>query len=87
MAPIKLGYAVDGFVNERHLIFYEKRSHNIGAITLEPLYLDKGLREIPTQLGIDDDNKIPGLTSLVNLLHKNGAKVIERHLQPISGLA
>lgn len=76
MAPLKLGYAENGFVNERHMDFYEKRSHHIGAITLEPLYLDKGLREIPTQLGIDDDDKIPGLTGLVDMLHENGSKVI-----------
>jgi 2,4-dienoyl-CoA reductase-like NADH-dependent reductase (Old Yellow Enzyme family)/thioredoxin reductase len=76
MAPLKLGYAENGFVNERHMDFYEKRSHHIGAITLEPLYLDKGLREIPTQIGIDDDDKIPGLTGLVNMLHENGSKVI-----------
>ncbi len=76
MAPLKLGYAENGFVNERHIDFYEKRSHHIGAVTLEPLYLDKGLREIPTQLGIDDDDKIPGLTRLVDMLHKNGTKVI-----------
>ncbi|MBN2746939.1 MAG: FAD-dependent oxidoreductase [Bacteroidales bacterium] len=77
MAPIKLGYANgDGLVNEKHVSFYEQRSHNIGAITLEPLYLDSGLREIPTQLGIDNDDKIPGLTQLVKLLHKNGAKAI-----------
>ncbi|MBN2482145.1 MAG: FAD-dependent oxidoreductase [Bacteroidales bacterium] len=77
MAPLKLGYAHnDGFVNKRHLSFYEKRSQNIGAITIEPLYLDPGLREIPSQLGIDNDDKIPGLSLLVNQLHKNEIKAI-----------
>jgi 2,4-dienoyl-CoA reductase (NADPH2) len=76
LAPLKLGYATHGLVNERHLLFYEERSHDIGAVTPEPLYLDPGLREIPSQLGIDNDDKIPGLTSLVDLLHKNGAKAI-----------
>lgn len=76
MAPIKLGYATDGIVNEKHLHFYKERSHYAGAIIIEPLYLDKGLREIPTQLGIDNDNKIPGLNKLVDLLHKNGIKAI-----------
>jgi len=77
MAPLKLGYANrDGMVNEKYLRFYEERSKNIGAVTLEPLYLDKGLREIPDQLGIDADDKIQGLTSLVNLIHNNGSKAI-----------
>jgi len=76
MAPLKLGYASDGTVNPRHLEFYERRSRYLGAVTPEPLYLDPGLREISTQLGIDDDNKIPGLSSLVSLLHENGVRAI-----------
>jgi 2,4-dienoyl-CoA reductase (NADPH2) len=76
LAPLKFGYTTNGLVNKIYLLFYEKRSHDIGAITPEPFYLDPGLREIPSQLGIDSDNKIHGLTPLVNLLHKNGAKAI-----------
>lgn len=77
MAPLKLGYAdVDGIVNTRHIDFYERRSQYIGAVTVEPLYLDRGLREIPTQLGIDNDDKIPGLSYLVESIHQKGAKVI-----------
>jgi len=76
-APIKLGYTEgDGVVNERHLSFYEKRSHYLGAVTVEPLYMDKGLREIPTQLGIDNDNKIEGLQKLISSIQKSGAKTI-----------
>ena len=75
--PLKLGYTNgDGKVNNRHFDFYNQRSKHVGAVTIEPLYLDKGLRELPTQLGIDNDDKIEGLTELVNLIHKNGAKVI-----------
>lgn len=75
--PLKLGYTTgDGKVNDRYIDFYNKRSKHVGAVTLEPLYLDKGLREVPTQLGIDNDDKIEGLTELVSLIHKNGAKVI-----------
>ena len=77
MPPIKLGYSEgDGLVNQKHIDFYKRRSKHIGAITLEPLYLDSGLRELPTQLGIDDDDKIEGLKKLTNLIHSNGAKVI-----------
>lgn len=74
---MKLGYADgDGIVNTRHIDFYKKRSRYIGAVTVEPLYLDKGLREIPIQLGIDNDDKITGLSNLVEVIHKKGAKVI-----------
>jgi 2,4-dienoyl-CoA reductase (NADPH2) len=77
MAPIKLGYSDDcGEVNEKHISFYCKRSTYLGAVTLEPLFLDKGLREIPTQIGIDIDAKIPGLQKLTGIIHLEGAKVI-----------
>lgn len=83
MPPLKLGYANgDGQVNQKHFKFYKERSRNIGAIALEPLYLDKGLREIPNQLGIDADDKIHGLTRLVNLLHDNGSKAIAHLSHP-----
>ncbi|OYD14916.1 oxidoreductase [candidate division WOR-3 bacterium JGI_Cruoil_03_44_89] len=76
-APIKLGYSDgDGGVNNRHIAFYTARSCYLGAVTIEPLYMDKGLREIPTQLGIDNDKKIKGLQKLVASIHKSGAKVI-----------
>ena len=76
-APVKLGYSKgDGLVNEKHLNFYEARSKNIGAVTFEPFYIHKGLRELPTQLGIDDDVKITGLKQLNDLVHKHGAKTI-----------
>ncbi|MEN8154252.1 MAG: FAD-dependent oxidoreductase [Acidobacteriota bacterium] len=77
MAPVKLGFSENnGEINQKHINFYKRRSAYIGAVTLEPLYLDKGLREIPTQIGIDDDNKIEGLERLAEQIHREGAKVI-----------
>ena len=76
-APVKLGYCeMDGYVNDRHIAFYAARSRHLGAVTLEPLYMDKGLREIPAQLGIDDDKKIDALRKLNRAIHKSGTKVI-----------
>ncbi|MEA3500637.1 MAG: NAD(P)/FAD-dependent oxidoreductase [Candidatus Marinimicrobia bacterium] len=75
-APIKLGYTKNGEINDKHLTFYEKRSKFLGAVTPEPLYIDKGLREIPTQLGIDTDDKIAGLKKLTELLHSDNTKAI-----------
>ncbi len=77
MAPVKLGYSDEtGIVTERHLNFYQRRSHHIGAVTVEPLFLEPGLRELPTQLGIDNLSKLEGLKELTDVIHRNGAKAI-----------
>jgi 2,4-dienoyl-CoA reductase (NADPH2) len=76
-APIKTGYSDgSGIVTKRHLAFYKKRSLYLGAVIPEPFYLDKGLRELPTQMGIDDDSKIEGLKKLVDSIHQSGTKAI-----------
>jgi len=77
MAPVKLGYADrDGKVNTKHINFYTRRCQDVAAVTLEPLYLDSRLREIPTQLGIDSDDKVEGVAQLAEVIHQGGAKVI-----------
>jgi len=76
-APIKIGYSnASGTVTERHLAFYERRARYLGAVTPEPFYIDKGLKELPTQMGIDSEDKIEGLQNLVATIHKTGAKAI-----------
>jgi len=76
-APIKTGYSnKEGVITDRHLAFYKRRSQYLGAVIPEPFYLDKGLRELPTQLGIYHDNKIKGLKKLVDSIHQSGTKVI-----------
>ncbi len=77
MPPIKLGYSFgDGKVTHKHIEFYTERAGYVGAIIPEPLYLDAGLREIPTQMGIDADDKLEGLRRLTDHIHQEGAKVI-----------
>jgi len=76
-APVKTGYGdKEGNITERHLNFYDARSHYVGAVTPEPLYIDKGLRELPTQIGISSDSHLEGLKKLTDKIHFNGAKVI-----------
>jgi len=76
-APIKTGYSdKTGVITEKHLNFYEARSKFIGAVTPEPMYIDKGLRELPTQIGIDSDDKLEGLKKLTNTIHQFDTKVI-----------
>ena len=77
LAPVKLGYSDGtGVVTEKHLQFYNRRNQNIGAMIPEPFYMDVGLRELPTQLGIDNDDKIAGLLKLTDIIHQHGAKAI-----------
>jgi len=77
MAPVKLGYAdSDGFVNHKHLDFYRQRSPFLGAVIPEPLYLDKGLRELPSQLGIAFDDQLSGLRELTEMLHASNTQAI-----------
>lgn len=77
MAPIKTGYGdATGVVTDRHLAFYEARSEFLGAVIPEPMYLDQGLRELPTQIGIDDDQKIEGLKRLTDAIHRFDTQVI-----------
>jgi len=76
-APIKTGYSNDyGVITEKHLAFYERRIPYLGAVITEPFYLDKGLRELPTQVGIDHDKKLDGLKKLVAVVHKSRAKAV-----------
>jgi 2,4-dienoyl-CoA reductase (NADPH2) len=82
-APVKTGYSDgSGIVTKKHLAFYERRAQYIGAITPEPFYLDKGLREIPTQMGIDNDDKNEGLKKLTDAIHKYDTKVIAHLSHP-----
>ena len=76
-APIKTGYGnAGGYVTEKHLSFYKKRARYWGAVIPEPFYLDKGLRELPTQMGIDGEDKIEGLKKLTRLFHETDTKAI-----------
>jgi 2,4-dienoyl-CoA reductase (NADPH2) len=76
-APIKTGFGDgSGTVNEKHLAFYKRRSKYLGAVIPEPFYLDKGLRELPTQMGIDENSKIEGLKKLLDSIHTTETKVI-----------
>lgn len=82
-APIKTGYGdKNGAVTKRHLDFYKRRSQYLGGVIPEPFYMDKGLRELPTQIGIDDDDKIKGLKKLVNLIHQSDTKAIAHFNHP-----
>lgn len=77
MSSVKTGYGdSEGNISERHLAFWDKRSKHVAAVIFEPFFINKKVRELPTQIGIDDDSKIEGHKKLVEVVHRNGAKAV-----------
>jgi 2,4-dienoyl-CoA reductase-like NADH-dependent reductase (Old Yellow Enzyme family)/thioredoxin reductase len=77
MSAVKTGYGdSEGSITNRHLAFWNRRSKHVAAVIFEPFYLDKRVRELPTQIGIDSDDKIEGHKRLVETIKANGAKAI-----------
>jgi 2,4-dienoyl-CoA reductase-like NADH-dependent reductase (Old Yellow Enzyme family) len=77
MPPIKTAYGnTNGEITPKHIQFYVRRAKYIGAIIPEPFYIDKGLRELPVQIGIHSDEMIDGLKLLAHAIHQGGAKAI-----------
>ena len=77
MPPVKTGFcSKDGIVTEKFINFYKRRAEYLGAITIEPFYIERNARELPAQVGIDADDKISGLKKLTDELHKLNTKVI-----------
>ncbi len=87
MAPVKTGYGKsNGEVTQAHLAWYDRHSKHVGAIILEPFYLDSKIREIPTQISIASDSDIENLKKLADVVHSNGSKAIV-HLNHAGRLA
>jgi 2,4-dienoyl-CoA reductase-like NADH-dependent reductase (Old Yellow Enzyme family)/thioredoxin reductase len=77
MSAVKTGYGDEGGnITGRHLAFWERRSRHVAAVILEPFFINKKVRELPNQIGIDNDFKIKGHKNLVDVIHRNGAKAI-----------
>lgn len=78
MAPVKTGFGgPDGRVSDQLLAYYERRAYGgVGAIIVEPLYVDVAGKEHPRQLSLDSPDVVEGLRKLVDVIHKNGSKAI-----------
>jgi len=77
MPPIKTGFcSKEGFVTDKFIDLYKRRSKFLGAIIPEPLCIDRSLRELPMQVCIDNDDKIEGLSKLTSSIHEHDTKVI-----------
>lgn len=78
MAPVKTAFGtLDGKVTYRHEAYYRRRAEGgVGAIILEPCYIDSLGKEHPRQLGIATYDQLEGLARLVAAIHEGGAMAI-----------
>lgn len=78
MTALKLGYGNKaGEVSERHIAFYRRRAEGkVGLMTSEPMFVQKNGRELPTQLGIHNDDLVPGLQKLTDAVHNAGSLIM-----------
>ena len=79
MAPMGTGYGGDGFVTDRITDYLVARARGgVGLVTVEVAYIHRlgraGLGG--GELAITDDKYIPGLRTLADAIHKEGAKVV-----------
>ncbi|RPI44314.1 MAG: FAD-dependent oxidoreductase, partial [Betaproteobacteria bacterium] len=86
MAPMGTQMYADGFVTEQLKDYYEARARGgVGLITIDHLKIS-----YPVGAGkkntarIDDDKFIPGLSELLALVHRHGAKMVAQlgHMGP-----
>jgi 2,4-dienoyl-CoA reductase-like NADH-dependent reductase (Old Yellow Enzyme family)/NADPH-dependent glutamate synthase beta subunit-like oxidoreductase len=74
----------DGIVTQRHLEYYEERAKGgFGLIITEMITVDRetGLRA-PKLLCVHNDAMIPGISKLVDTVHKHGASIIVQIVHP-----
>jgi 2,4-dienoyl-CoA reductase-like NADH-dependent reductase (Old Yellow Enzyme family) len=65
----------EGFVTEDTLAYYQARvAGGVGLVTVEMASPEKAGRHRHRELGIYDDRFLPGLSGLVDLIHRGGAK-------------
>jgi len=78
MTTVKLGYSNKaGEVNQRHIAFYQRRAQGrVGLMVTEPMYVQLNGRELPTQLGIHTDERIPGLRQLTDAVHAADGRIM-----------
>ncbi len=68
----------EGYVTDKILSYYDERTQGgaIGLLVTEHTYVAPEGKAAKGQLGIYSDACVPGLKTLVELIHKNGSKVV-----------
>ncbi|MHA1638282.1 MAG: oxidoreductase [Candidatus Thorarchaeota archaeon] len=76
MLATHLSYCEDGIVDDRLIKFYETRAkYRPGLIIVGGCYTEHLGMSSPTMIGISEDRHIPGLTKLVEAIHKHNVPV------------
>jgi len=77
MAPVTTQYgSEEGYVTERTKGHYETRARGgAGLLIVEATFVHPRGQAFANQLGISDDKFVPGLSQLVQAIHRHGAKV------------
>lgn len=75
MAPmtIQAGY-FDGSVTSEMIDYYQFRAGDASAIIVESCFVENHGRGFPGAIGIDNDDKIPGLKRLAEAIQAKGSK-------------
>lgn len=77
MPPMCMYQAQNGFVNDFHLVHYGSRAvGGVGTIIIEATAISPEGRITDEDLGIWDDQFIPGLKQLTDEIHRYGTKVV-----------
>ena len=77
MAPMTIESAFyDGSVTNEMIDYYALRAGDAAAIVVESAFVENFGRAFPGALGINDDQKIEGLTKLATAIKSKGSKAI-----------
>jgi len=78
MAPVKTGYgSLTSGVTFRHEAYYHRWAEGrVGAIIVEPLFIDALGKDHPKQLGISNYDHVNELKGLVKAIHSGGILAI-----------
>lgn len=76
--PMATSRANDGVVTKELIEYYDEKSKGgaIGLIIIEHSYINKQGMASSKQLSISRDSDVDGLKKIVDVIHKNGSKVI-----------
>ena len=77
MAPMSAALAhPDGSVSDELIAYYDARAKGgIGLILTEYAFVTKDGRSSDHQISVASDDMIPGLSKMVDIIHKSGAKI------------
>lgn len=74
MLPTVTNLATGGSVSDSQLGYYRRRSADVALVIVEASYVNEFGKFFKNQLGIENDDRIKGLSKLAGVIHDNGAR-------------